>query len=87
MACRASHGPGGEIIHKASTAREIIVVELDLDYVRHVRETGWHGLGQVIKSYRDADVRYPVYSEGPNADAERVPNDLGPMHFHDARKR
>ena len=79
------YGPGGEIIHKASTAREIIVVELDFDYVRHVREKGWHGLGQVLKSYRDLDLRYPVYAEG--AKASPAFRDLGPMHFHTPRQR
>jgi len=79
------YGPGGEIIHKASTSRETIVVELDLDYVRRVRQTGWHGLGQVVKSYRDADIRYPVYGEG--AKASPAFRDLGPMHFHEPRKR
>src|SRR6185369_2861406 len=45
------YGPGGEVIHLAQTGREIIVVELDLDHVKRVRENGWHGLGQVVKSY------------------------------------
>jgi predicted amidohydrolase len=79
------YGPGGEIIHKSGPAREVIVVELDFDYVRRVRTHGWHGLGQVVKSYRDGDVRYPVYDEG--AKASPAFRDLGPMHFHDAKKR
>lgn len=79
------YGPGGEIVHKAGTAREVIVVELDLDYVHHVREKGWHGLGQVLKSYRDADFHFPVYGEG--AKASPAFRDLGAMHFHTPRKK
>jgi predicted amidohydrolase len=78
------YGPGGEVIHLAQNGREIIVVELDLDHVKRVREHGWHGLGQVLKSYRDADVRYPVYGQSTNASAAL--EKLGPMHFHTARK-
>mgnify|MGYP001474895911 CR=1 FL=1 len=28
-------------------------LELDLDHVTTVRERGWHGLGQPLKSFRD----------------------------------
>ncbi|MFI4935995.1 MAG: carbon-nitrogen hydrolase family protein [Caulobacterales bacterium] len=61
------YGPGGEIIHRAGQSREIIVVELDLDHVTRVRERGWQGLGQVLKSYRDVDMAYPHYAKGPAA--------------------
>ncbi|HEX2591751.1 MAG TPA: carbon-nitrogen hydrolase family protein [Rhizomicrobium sp.] len=74
------YGPGGEVMHKAGSNREIIIVELDLDHVRRVRERGWHGLGQVMKSYRDANVRYPVYEQGTQASSSFEA--LGPMHFH-----
>ena len=57
-------GPGGEVIHEAGEVREIIAVELDLDYVRRCRERGWQNLGQVLKSWRDCDVNFPPYSEG-----------------------
>jgi len=77
------YGPGGEIVHKALTGREVIVVDLDLDHVKRVRERGWHGLGQVIKSYRDGDVRYPAYEK--DAPASPAFEALGPMHFHKAR--
>ena len=43
-------------MHVAGTAREIIALELDLDQVTAVRERGWHGLGQPLKSFRDIDV-------------------------------
>jgi predicted amidohydrolase len=57
-------GPGGETVHVAGTSREIIVLELDLDQVTAVRERGWHGLGQPLKSFRDVDVDYPCYAPG-----------------------
>lgn len=57
-------GPDGNIIHQAPSTREIITVELDFDYVRRTRERGMHGLIQTLKSFRDADVSYPVYQAG-----------------------
>ncbi len=69
-------GPDGTIIHQASVGREIIAVEMDFSHVRRVRERGLHGLGQPLKSFRDANFNYPVYQEGagPGAFAE-----LGPL--------
>ncbi len=55
-------GPGGEVLHQAGSGREIVPVEVDLDYVRRVRRSGWHGLGQVLKSFRDRAVDFPVYA-------------------------
>jgi hypothetical protein len=45
----------------------VIAVELDLDHVVRVRERGWHGLGQALKSFRDTPVEFPVYAQGPAA--------------------
>lgn len=58
------YGPGGEIVYEAGSGRDIIAVELDLGYVRRVRERGWHGLGQVLKSFRDGPSTYPPYRGG-----------------------
>lgn len=69
-------GPGGEVIHQAGTAREIIAVELDLDQVKAARERGWHGLGQVMKSFRDSDIAFPAHQAGAESDAMRA---LGPL--------
>jgi len=69
-------GPGGEVIHEASAAAEVFVAELDLDYVTQVRKTGWHGLAQALKSFRDNTVLFPPYQPGarsPTLDA------LGPI--------
>jgi predicted amidohydrolase len=52
-------GPGGEVLHRAGKAREIIPIKIDLDYLREVRECGWNGLGQPLKSFRDSQLQYP----------------------------
>lgn len=62
-------GPDGTIIHQSSVGRDVIAVELDFDHVRRVRERGLHGLGQTLKSFRDAQIRYPVYQEGSGSGA------------------
>lgn len=69
-------GPGGEIIHEAGPGREIFPLILDLDYLREVRESGWHGLGQPLKSFRDSAVRFPPYAEGYRSEALDA---LGPL--------
>lgn len=74
------YGPGGEVIHKASVGREMIGVEIDLDHVTRVRERGWHGLGQVLKTFRDGDVSYPAYQQGLGASPAF--KNLGSMNFH-----
>lgn len=65
-------GPDGGVIHQAPTTREIITVELDFNHVRRTRERGMHGLIQTLKSFRDANITYPVYQEnaGPGAFAK-----------------
>ena len=62
-------GPDGTIIHQASTGRDIITVEMDFNHVRRVRERGLHGLGQPLKSFRDANITYPVYQKNAGAGA------------------
>jgi len=57
-------GPDGTILHQATSSRDIITVEMDFNHVRRVRERGLHGLGQTLKSFRDAGISYPVYQEG-----------------------
>ncbi|MGD1956810.1 MAG: carbon-nitrogen hydrolase family protein [Sphingomonadales bacterium] len=56
-------GPGGEVLHQAGEAKEIIAIDVDLDLVRRIREDGWNHLGQQLKSFRDTDVDYPLYSD------------------------
>jgi predicted amidohydrolase len=62
-------GPDGTIIHQAATGRDIITVEMDFNHVRRVRERGLHGLGQPLKSFRDANITYPVYQKDAGAGA------------------
>jgi predicted amidohydrolase len=74
-------GPGGEVLHQAGAEREILAIEVDFDYVRRVRERGWHGLGQVLKSFRDAGHAFAPYAQG----AESVSlNRLGPLKVQDS---
>lgn len=70
-------GPGGEELYECGAGRDIAVFELDFDYVRAVRERGWHGLGQVLKSFRDGSVEYPLH--GAPADRREAMRDLGPL--------
>jgi len=69
-------GPGGEILHQAGHGNEVFALELDLDSVGRVRERGWNGLGQVLKSFRDTEVRFPPYARGTRSDAL---DSLGPL--------
>ena len=57
-------GPEGEVLHRAGEQTEVIPLTVDLDRVRHVREHGIKGLGQMLKSFRDTDVRFPCYEPG-----------------------
>lgn len=54
-------GPGGTPLYEARGAEEIIPIEIDLDLVRRQRSVGQNGLGQVLKSFRDKNVEFPVY--------------------------
>ncbi|GAB3011029.1 carbon-nitrogen hydrolase family protein [Bowmanella dokdonensis] len=68
-------GPGGEVIHQAGAQHEAIVVDIDFDYLRRVRRTGWHHLGQPLKSFRDNAVQFPQYQGGRS----EVLESLGPL--------
>ncbi|MEO8367140.1 MAG: carbon-nitrogen hydrolase family protein [Pseudoxanthomonas sp.] len=70
-------GPGGEVIYQAGVGREIMPFEVDFAYLRRVRESGWQGLGQPLKSFRDNGVVYPAYA-APRADSQAF-TQLGPL--------
>jgi len=70
------YGPGGEVIWEAGENREIIALDLDLDYVRRVRRRGWHGLAQSLKSFRDGPTDFAPYRPGARSPAL---DDLGPL--------
>jgi predicted amidohydrolase len=57
-------GPDGSVIHQAGERTEVIPVEVDLDRVRRIRERGFHGLCQTLKSFRDSKVEFPAYNLG-----------------------
>jgi len=71
----AVFGPGGEPIYEASSGRDIIALDLDLGHVRRVRERGWHGLGQTLKSFRDGPRSFPPYDGSRSAALDA----LGPL--------
>ncbi|MEM6681152.1 MAG: carbon-nitrogen hydrolase family protein [Pseudomonadota bacterium] len=60
-------GPGGEVLHQAGDAKEIIAIDVDLDLVRRIRQEGWNRLGQQLKSFRDTEIDYPIYQERTKA--------------------
>jgi predicted amidohydrolase len=71
-------GPGGEVIYQAGKGREIIPLNLDLDYVRDVRKNGWQHLGQPLKSFRDSKIEFPPYVKGHASEPLQA---LGPMRM------
>lgn len=52
-------GPDGEMLCVASTVEEVMLVDIDFEKVRRVRERGLKNLGQPLKSFRDAGHVYP----------------------------
>jgi predicted amidohydrolase len=69
-------GPGGEVIHQSGSQHDVIVVDLDLAYLRRVRRQGWNGLGQPLKSFRDSSKNFAPYQPGATSKAL---DDLGPL--------
>lgn len=63
------YGPGGELLHACGDGAEVVALTLDFNEVRRVRESGWNGLGQVLKSFRDAPVEYNLYRSPENRQA------------------
>jgi predicted amidohydrolase len=81
----AAYGPGGEVAHEAGSGREVIALDLDLHHVRRVRERGWNGLGQVLKSFRDGPG--PWLGEQAGGRAAPALAALGPLALPPARDR
>ena len=59
--CSIVVGPEGDVIYQAGSGAEVIPVVVDIGRVRRTREDGLLGLGQPLKSFRDARVEYPQY--------------------------
>lgn len=73
------YGPGGELLHACGDSAEVVALTLDFDEVRRVRDKGWNGLGQVLKSFRDAPVEYDLYTSADNR--RDAFNALGPLNM------
>jgi len=71
------YGPGGELIYESGDSRDVAALRLDLQHVRDVRGQGWNGLGQVLKSFRDAPLRFPFH-ESPDQRRDAMA-DLGAL--------
>ena len=56
-------GPDGYVIYQAGSGEEMMPLEINVDRVRRSRERGVRGLGQPLKSFRDSNVKFDVYSE------------------------
>ena len=69
--------PAATVLHQAGGQEEMIPIEIDLDQVRRQRETGMRGLGQLLKSFRDRPVDFPVYDRASGSDAYL--QGLGPL--------
>lgn len=57
-------GPDGEIIHSAGSNEETMLLEVDFERIRRLRERGLMGLGQPLKSFRDSS--HPLTQIGPS---------------------
>jgi predicted amidohydrolase len=61
--------PAATVLHQSAGQEDMFPIEIDFDLVRRQRETGMRGLGQVLKSFRDRPVDFPVYDRAAEADA------------------
>ncbi len=69
--------PAGSILYQSAGQEDILVMEIDLQLVRRQRETGIMGLGQLLKSFRDRSVEFPIYDRSSAAGVYL--NTLGPL--------
>ncbi len=53
--------PSGFVLHQCRTNEEVFPIEVNLERVRHERESGILGLGQPLKSFRDRECHFTVY--------------------------
>lgn len=69
--------PSGYVLHEADGSAQIIPIEVDFAKVRRERERGMRGLGQVLKSFRDREVEFPIYRR--TAEEEAYLSSLGTL--------
>jgi hypothetical protein len=70
-------GPEGDIVYQAGSNEELMPIEIDLDRVTRSRERGILTLGQPLKSFRDAPVRFEIYD--PKSPTRAYLDTLGPV--------
>jgi predicted amidohydrolase len=70
-------GPSAHVLYQSAGQEDMFPIEIDFDQVRRQRETGMMGLGQVLKSFRDRSVEFPVYD--PASGADDYLRSLGPL--------
>lgn len=70
-------GPGGEYLYESGEGRDVVTLRLDMAQVRDARSDGWHGLGQVLKSFRDTPLAYPFHESASARSDQLAP--LGPL--------
>lgn len=71
--------PSGVVLYQAGAGEEIIPMEINLEQVRRQRECGLRGLGQPLKSFRDSEVRLPIYEPGQKSTS--FLSTLGPLEL------
>ncbi len=71
--------PSATVLHQSAGQEDMFPIEIDLSMVRRQRETGMKGLGQVLKSFRDRSVDFPVYDRNSGTDA--FLHTLGPLEL------
>ena len=71
--------PSATVLHQSAGQEDMFPIEIDLSMVRRQRETGMKGLGQVLKSFRDRSVDFPIYDRSSGTDA--FLHTLGPLEL------
>ncbi len=71
--------PSATVLHQSGGQEDMFPMEVDLGQVRRQRETGMKGLGQVLKSFRDRSVDFPVYDRTSGTDD--FLHTLGPLEI------
>lgn len=66
------YAPEGELVYEAGELDEVFPFTINLERVRRTRHVGFHGLGQVLKSFRDSKVVLPAFQAGREVPAEMV---------------
>lgn len=69
--------PAGQLLHDGNVNEELIPIEVDFENVRRQRRQGLLNMGQPLKSFRDTEMRFPLY--GGDGYATDYLNTLGPL--------